>query len=406
MRLHRPSAVAGLAGVFALLIAGCDSPSTAPRGLTQFSRTVSLPEFQSHLATTTARVEIEIVPGSNPAVAREVKLKDPSELAEEEEVRGSITAIDGTAGTLTLDIGPGLTVGFTADTRFRAEGDGESSLTRDAFVARVTAELAAGGHPAVKAERAAPATPQAPDDPAFTAADLKLDDEADRPEIEMNVTDANLTIASMSPPDGSITVLNLAITINAETELKAEDPERTDEVEFEGQVQSVDLAAQSFTLVDGTIIKIVAGTEIEAEHDGDDADLATLAAVQAALAAGQTVEAEGEGVPESGDPHTLDAIKVEFRAREAPEQPGAVEFEGDVTAADVGAGSFTLDNGAVGMVTAGTHISTEGDLLTLQAVADALTAGHRVRAEGHGTVDAVGPPPHLTAGDVKFETDN
>src|SRR5438034_578704 len=179
----------------------------------------------------------------------------------------------------------GLTVGFTADTRFRAEGDRESSLTRDAFVARVTAELAAGGHPAVKAERAAPATPQAPDDPVFTAAELKLDDEADRPEIEMNVTAANLTINSMSPPDGFITVLNLKIGVTAETELKAEDPERTDEVEFEGQVQSVDLGAQSFTLTSGTVVKIVAGTEIEAE-DGDEEHLGTLQAVQAALGAG------------------------------------------------------------------------------------------------------------------------
>src|SRR5712691_869180 len=294
MRLHRPSAVAGLAGVFALLIAGCDSPSTAPRGLTQFSRTVSLPEVQSHLATATARVEIEIVPGSNPAVAREVKLKDPSELTHEEAVRGPITAIDGTAGTLTLGIGAGLTIHFGSGTRFRAEGD-EADLTQDAFVARVAATLAAGGHPAVKAERAAPAAPQAPDDPAFSAAELKLDDEADRPEIDINVTAANLMITSMSPPDGFITVLNLKIGITAETELKAEAPERTDEVEFEGQVQSVDLGAQSFTLTSGTVVKIVAGTEIEAEHEGDDEDLGTLAAVQAALAAGQTVEAEGEG---------------------------------------------------------------------------------------------------------------
>src|SRR5712691_9265977 len=191
MRLHRPSAVAGLAGVFALLIAGCDSPSTAPRGLTQFSRTVSLPEVQS-----------------NPAVAREVKLKDPSELTHEEAVRGPITAIDGTAGTLTLGIGAGLTIHFGSGTRFRAEGD-EADLTQDAFVARVAATLAAGGHPAVKAERAAPAAPQAPDDPAFSAAELKLDDEADRPEIDLNVTAANLTITSTVPPLGSITVLDL-----------------------------------------------------------------------------------------------------------------------------------------------------------------------------------------------------
>jgi len=316
MWLHRPRAVAGLAGLTALLaVAGCDAPASAPRGLTQFSRTVSLSEVQTQLAAAAARVEIEIVPGSNPAVAREVKLKDPSEVAGEEELRGPITAIDGTAGTLTLGVGSGLTVGFTADTRFRAEGDRESSLTRDAFVARVTAELAAGGHPAVKAERAAPATPQAPDDPVFTAAELKLDDEADRPEIEMNVTAANLTINSMSPPDGFITVLNLKIGVTAETELKAEDPERTDEVEFEGQVQSVDLGAQSFTLTSGTVVKIVAGTEIEAE-DGDEEHLGTLQAVKAALDAGQTVEAEGEGVPASGASSSLVAIKVEFRARD------------------------------------------------------------------------------------------
>jgi uncharacterized protein DUF5666 len=403
MRFARPRAVAGCAGFALLVLAGCDSPTTAPRGLTQFSRVVSLPQVHDQLASGATRAEIKIVPASNPAVAREVKLKDNSELTEAEQVRGPVTAIDGTAGSVTLAIGAGLKIGFDAGTRFRAEGE-DGDLTRDAFVARVQTALAAGGHPAVRAERAAPATPQAPDDPAFTASELKLDEEADLPEIELNVTTANLTINSTSPPDGFITVLNLKITINAQTELEVENPD-VDEVEFEGQVKAVDLSAQSFTLASGTVVKIVAGTQIEAEGD-DGEHLGTLTAVKAALDAGQTVEAEGEGVAESGATNTLDAIDVEFQVREAPMAPGEVEFEGDVTKADVGAGSFMLDNGAVVKLTTGTHISAEGNLLTLQAVAEALTAGHRVRAEGHATVDAAGPPPQLTALDVKFETES
>ena len=84
------------------------------------------------------------------------------------------------------------------------------------------------------------------------------------------------------------------------------------EREFEGIVLSVDVTAGTVTLKDGTIIRIVAGTEIDAEP-GDDDHLPSLAAVQSALAAGNIVEAEGEGLVKSTDTLTIDAIEIEFK---------------------------------------------------------------------------------------------
>ncbi|HTD68931.1 MAG TPA: hypothetical protein VK647_00650, partial [Gemmatimonadales bacterium] len=81
-----------------------------------------------------------------------------------------------------------------------------------------------------------------------------------------------------------------------------------------------------------------------------------------------------------------------------------VEFEGGVASVDVAGSTFTLASGAVVTVTSETMIESEGDLHTLQEVSDALAAQHPVRAEGHATVTAVGPPRALTALDVKFET--
>jgi len=47
---------------------------------------------------------------------------------------------------------------------------------------------------------------------------------------------------------------------------------------------------------------------------------------------------------------------------------------------------------AVVTVTSETRIEAEGNLLTLQAVSDAIAAHHTVRAEGPATVTSAGPP--------------
>jgi len=330
-----------------LAIAACDS-STDPRpGASNtpvsFSREITLPDLHDQLTTGTARVQVRVMPGG--LVAREVQIQGSDERAHREQLRGRVSAIAATGdqGTVTLELG-GLQIGFTSSTRFRPDdGDdgGGSSVSGSSgddgsgagdgsggdialadFVARVQAELAAGGHPAVKARREPPAEPQAPDNATFTASELELDHEADRPVIDLNVTAANLVTNQTPPPDGWLKVLGLMIELRVSeglTRLEAELPDVEGEREFEGTVRSVDVTAGSVTLENGTLVKIVAGTEVEPKEGDGDEHLASLADVQAALAAGTPVKAEGEAMVESASPLTLVAIRIEFEADHAGE---------------------------------------------------------------------------------------
>ena len=399
--------------LLSLVLTGCDQLATAPgHGLpVQFSQDVSLPAFQSHLVTGPARVEVRVIPGT--LIARRVEIEEPGQMSHPEEVRSAVTAISARAdqGTLMLALG-GLQIGFTSATRFRPDDadDDHSNMALADFVARVQAELAAGRHPVVKARRVPPAQPQAPTDASFTASELQLDEGSNHPLIRMNVTAANLVTNQTPPPDAWLKLLGLSVELRVSddtTRLAVESPELEGVREFHGMVQSVDQAAGTVTLQDGTIVRIVAGTTFEPKEGDADDHLTSLAAVQAALTAGQPVKAEGEGLVESTSPLTFDAIKVEFEVEEMehPPVPGAVvEFQDAVASVDVAGSTVTLMGGAVVRVTASTVIDPDSDLPTLQAVADSLAAHVRVQADGHATVDALGPPLQLTARDVKFET--
>ncbi len=111
-------ALAGLAAL-PLGLAGCDGDSTAPvlpGGPTQFSREVTLQEFQNTVRAGVARPEIELLPGG--LIVREAEIEDPGKLADDEEVESPITAIDEAAGTIKLALG-GLEVRYSGATRFR-----------------------------------------------------------------------------------------------------------------------------------------------------------------------------------------------------------------------------------------------------------------------------------------------
>ncbi len=109
--------------------------------------------------------------------------------------------------------------------------------------------------------------------------------------------------------------------IDGTTTIHAEHPDLEGQQEFEGLVQSVDVTGNSVTLVDGTIIRLSVGTMIEArEGDGDEGHLVSLADVRAALTAGRSVKAEGEGLVASTMPRTIDAVEIEFEARDAGAQ--------------------------------------------------------------------------------------
>jgi len=337
-----------------------------------------------------------------------------------ERVRSRVTAVTTGTGTatFTLELG-GLQIAANASTMLRSgddgghgdvsASDGGGVLTLADFVARVQAEIAAGHNPTLRASRQPPASPQAPDDGSFLAGELKLDEGNNHSVIELNIAAANLVTNATPPPDGFLKLLGVSLELrltDGTTRLKQENPDLEGEREFEGTVKSVDQTAKTVTLQEGTIIRIVAGTELDAREGDDDDHLATLAAVQDALTAGKTVKAEGRGLVDSTNPLTLDAIRVEFEVEgEEPRPPVMmVEFEGTIASVDVAGSTFTLAGGTVVTVTSETHIESDGDLQTLQAVSDALAAQHSVRAEGHAIVTSAGPPRALSALDVKFET--
>jgi hypothetical protein len=406
------------------LVAACDNTSSGPRSAlpAQFSHDVSLPDVQNQLVTGPARVEVSVIPGT--LIARRVQIEEPDQLTKPERVRSRVTAI--TAGTdtatLTLELG-GLQIAVNASTRLHPDDgdvgehtmpamsdDGGSSMTLADFVARIQADLAAGKSPAVRATRQPPAQPQAPDDGSFLAATLQLDEGNNHPRIELNIAAANLTTNPTPPPDAFLKLLGVSLELRVSdgtTKLRVEDQAAEGAVEFHGVVQSVDQTAQTVTLMDGTIIRIVAGTEFDAREGDEDDHLTSLADVQTALTAGKTVKAEGRGVVDTMSPLTIDAIQIEFEVEGEPMPPAVmmVEFEDTVASVDVAGSTFTLGKGAVVTVTTQTKFDPEG-LQTLQAVADTLAKGARVRAEGVGTLTSAGPPPAISALMVEFRAES
>lgn len=307
---------------------GCDD--TEPTGpgfgdVPAFSEEITLQEFEDVLTAGPVRVEIELLSGG--LTAREVELERPEDLADREEIESRITAITSPngSGTLTLELG-GLVIGFDSGTEFR---DDDGDLTAAGFVDRVDAALAAGRFPAVEVKREPPTEPQAPDDPTFLATRIELedDDEVEEPKIEMNL-DADNFEPNPDPaagePDAWVRALGLRIEIRSSegvTELEAEREEAEGEIEFEGIVDAVDTGAREVTLTDGTVLRLVTGSEIE--DDGEDGErLTTLAELASALQAARIVEAEGEGVLESEGPRTLVVIEVEFELEDDDSDDG------------------------------------------------------------------------------------
>lgn len=379
-----------------------DTPSAA----VLFSQDITLPQLEETLVAGPTRLEIELLSNGS-LVAREVEIKTADELAHREEIESPIGALEGGTdhGTIILELG-GLRVNFDRSTRFRREhGD---DLTFDQFTAIIDDAFLNDRQLAVEAKRTPPLEPQAPDDATFFANELKLDDEADEPEIEINVDRDNLRTNTGSPPDGWILVLGLEIELRHSegvTELESEMDGVDGETDFEGLVDMVDLVDSTVTLKDGRIIRIVTGTKIERDASDND-HLRSLQDVADAVASGFLVEAEGEGVVETTDPLLIVAIEVEFEIEnEIDDLPGGEEFEGRLASVNLNDETFTLSDGRIIQLDQNTQVDADGDLLTLQAVSEALQGPDPVRVEGHATVDDIGPPQKLTALIVKFEVD-
>ena len=400
-----------------LALGGCDSQRTAGPFANlspAFSKTITLTDFGTALGSGPQRVRVWLSPGT--LIAKRVLVTGAEQMTRPERIDSRVNAIvPTTAGdTLVLALGD-LKIFVNASTKFTGNHeDGDSDDPADSpptsladFTARIQAALAAGHHPALQARRPAPTSPQAPGDAAFVATVLRLDAAADHPKIEMNVAAANLIKNTTPPPDAWLQVLGIKIelrTSDGTTKIREETPETEGEIAFGGMVKSVDVTAKTATLVDGTILHIVAGTQIEGRDDPDDLTLASLADVQTALTAHDTVFAKGEGLLVTATPRTLDVIEVRFEAKEHETGPEFVAFADMVASADSVAKHFTLANGTVVNVSSTTHIAGFTTLHTLGDVQKALANHQAVRAEGFGTVASAGPPRVLDALGVEFET--
>ncbi len=304
MRL-RNQAQAGAALALALAtLAACSSDSTGPGSPVRFARVLTLPQFDSALGTGPTRVEISVLPGG--LVARQIEIEPEDR---EEKITSRVTALDDAAGTVTLELG-GMTISYNAGTRFRTPQSSRAS--RAAWVAAVQAALDRGDLPPIEARRNPPATPQAPDDPSFTALDLRLEADLDEAKIEVFVDRDNLAPVATPPPLAILTVFGLPIEITANTDLKGPGEDQippAGAVEFEAGVVAVDPAGGSFTLSGGTVIRVSGATVFD-----PDGDLFSLDAMAAAVSGNRPVRAEGHGSVESaGPPPTILAtdVKVE-----------------------------------------------------------------------------------------------
>jgi hypothetical protein len=322
------------ATLVALLVIGC-SDAVSP---------FDAASFEQALIAGAVRVEVELLPSSTSggvAVAAEVEIEQ-EEAGKEEQIESRALRFENLVVSDTeckglVILAPNFAVSFdAATTEFEAEGDAD--LTCRAFVARVEAALAAGENPEVEAERDPPAAPQAPDDPAFAAAELELELEGDRsePEVELDVDADNLQPCSTvaDAPAGCLAilkVLNVPIVLQAgatefETDLpaaRADFDGEDEDVDREGTVKAGSVVVNadgtvSFVLVSGTgeiLVSVGPGTEIDQDSGSDDERLESMAAVGDALEEGAVVETRARGVIVEGHPPMLLADEVRFRVR-------------------------------------------------------------------------------------------
>ena len=220
------------------------------------------------------------------------------------QIESEVSSINPQAGTVELVLGD-LTISYNDQSRFRTEND--SNVPRSEWEQAVLDALD-NGRVFIEARREVPASPQAPGNGTVSATDLRLEDDIDRPSIEIWVDADNFERMDDPPPLAILRVLGLDVEINNDTRLRLDDDDDNGSVtqEFEGSVTAVDLDDQTLTLANGTIV------HVENATFDTDGDLLTLVATIEALDAGDRVRAEGRGtVITAGPPREIDARTIE-----------------------------------------------------------------------------------------------
>jgi len=163
-----------------------------------------------------------------------------------------------------------------------------------------------------------------------------------------------------------------------------------EDVEFEDSIEndSVDLENRSFTLSNGLVLVINDETEIENKNNG----LTSLEAVQSALEAGNTIEAEGEFDPASGGTNIVSEVSFEFDEQ---------EFESSVELVNTENSSFTLADGKTYQINENTEF--DDDITSIEQLESVFTNGPRIKAEGEYYLDSEGNRVVL---EVEFESED
>lgn len=170
--------------------------------------------------------------------------------------------------------------------------------------------------------------------------------------------------------------------------------------EFEGGVESVNINAESVTLVNGQTIYLNNDTEF------DDDAYPTLRSVREALDSGLTIWTEGEGGMQNG---RFIVTEVEF---ENADEEGSsddieeVKFEEQVTAVDLQTGTFTLNNQVIVETNDQTTFENSSDYQSLQEVSYALDQGITVIADGDGKQASKSSGADLVAHSVDFDQED
>lgn len=175
---------------------------------------------------------------------------------------------------------------------------------------------------------------------------------------------------------GAVETEEPLVLIGLEVAFERQGDEEPDLEEFEGDVSSASLSHGKLTLVDGTVVRLVDGTEIVAHDDHSPHDLEGAAD---ALERGRIVRAWGHGAVESENPLVIEADRVVLKAV-------IEDFEEDVVEIDVADGFLELANGWHLTVTDDTEIAAADDAspMTLEGAAQALEDGDGVRVWGWG----------------------
>lgn len=275
-----------------LSLAGC-APEAGDRTR---ARAMSITELDGALDGGPQLVEVKVAPGTLDATELHVDADD------DEKITSAVASLDAVSGTITLELG-GLVLGYGDGTRFRTPSASD--------VARGDWEAAIAAGTVIEARRSLPAAPQDPEDPGFTAEDLRIadDPEDEEPSIELLVGSANLAVVSSAPVDAILHVLGLDIAVGSSTELWDDDGGISgggdDGDEVEAAVVSVDVPGGTLTLAGGTVVD-VSGATFDPEGD-----LLTLQATADAVAAGAPVRAEADGTMTAPGQFSATSIEVE-----------------------------------------------------------------------------------------------